>query len=390
MENVKIVDYYAVGKFHEVVNYSFLKLFSSIYKQVKYVSGKSANQNIKRMLTQEDEHSSVNIDCCIMPIYEQDTRRGAHLRDLWGFFLTLYQYFITPYRTLIFYNYTNKFSLPLILLFNILLRKKIVFVFHGELEFLIGKVSFLKLSGWYKKSMQFSFHYLFDKSPSYPLVLGDSIKSNLLKIYPKLESRILSIYHPCYFDDAVNYKIDKSHYPIKIGTVGSLNNAKGLNTLIELSIRLQDVIRENLLEIYSIGKVNDKDVELVDTIRWIGSEKGLPRNEFEQYIKQLSYILYLYPTDSYKFTASGALMDAVKMGKPIIALHNDYFNHMLSNNPIGYLGDSIDDIEYLIRQIISGSLKDDFSDGFKLLRNKVSIDNNIVLLKKELERVRLY
>lgn len=54
----------------------------------------------------------------------------------------------------------------------------------------------------------------------------------------------------------------------------------------------------------------------------------VPRDELEARVKKLDFILYLYPTDSYQLMASGAILDALSLQKPIIALKNDYFDYI--------------------------------------------------------------
>lgn len=388
MSRVKIVDYFAVGTFHEVVNYSFVKMCAGIFKQVKYLSGKSANQNMQRIFIQVDGNSPDNVRYSVMPNYEPDTPMGARLRDMWGFFLTLYHYVTTSRSTLLFYNYTNKFSLPLILTLNILLRKKVVFVFHGELEFLVGKVSYLKLSGWYRQSMRFSFRHLFMKSPAYALVLGDSIRENLAGIFPHLYPHILSICHPYILDKTkVHYVTEEKNKPVRIGTVGTMKETKGLKEFIALSDLLEDLLVQKRLELCSVGRVYADNIDLGEKIDWVGHEKGLPRDEFERQIQRLDYLLYLYPKGPYRFTASGALLDAVKMRKPIISFRNDYFDYLLKGCPIGYVRESITEVAQVIRDIVGGKLQDDFSAGFDGLSKKISLDVNEKKFENELKRI---
>lgn len=388
MERVKIIDYYAVGTFHEVVNYSFVKLCAGVFKQVRYLSGKSASQNMQRMFVQAEEMTPDNVSYGVMPNYEPDTPIGARLRDVWGFFLTLYHYVVTSRSTLLFYNYTNKFSLPLILMLNVLLQKKVVFVFHGELEFLVGKVSYLKLSGWYKQSMQFSFRHLFMKSPAYALVLGDSIRKNLAGIFSHLFPHILSICHPYILDNTGEHRvIEEKDNPVRIGTVGTMKESKGLREFLALSGLLEDLLTQKRLELYSVGRVYAGGIDLGKEINWVGHEKGLPRDEFEKQIQQLDYLLYLYPKEPYRFTASGAILDAVKMRKPILSLRNDYFDYLLDGCPIGYVRDSVEDLAQVIRDIVAGKLQEDFSAGFESLSEKVSLEANARVFENELKRM---
>lgn len=389
MNCIKIVDYYAVGTFHEVVNYSLVKMLSSLFEEVRYLSGSTASQNLQQMFVQTEKKEPSNIHFDIMPNYEADTPMGARLRDLWGFFLTVYQYIITPYNTLLFYNYVNKLSLPFILLLNILLRKKVIFLFHGELEFLEGKVSYLKTSGWYRQSMRFSFYYFFTKSPAYVMVLGDSIRKNLLTIYPHLFSHILSICHPYILNKSSEYKaIMRNKKPLCIGTVGTMKGSKGLKELLRLSDMLKDLLEEGKLELYSIGRVYANGIQLRDNISWVGHKNGLPRDEFEREVQRLDYLLFLYPINSYRFTASGAILDAIKMNKPIISLHNDYFEYLMDGcHSIGYIKNSLEELVQVIHDIIIGKSCEDFSTGLKDLSEKVSIEKNAYILKNELKRI---
>ena len=388
MEKVKIIDYYAVGTFHEVVNYSFIKMCASIFKKVQYFSGKTASLNLQQVFMRTDGKSPTNVHYKVMLNYERDTPVGARLRDIWGFFLTLYQYIITPYDKLLFYNYTNKLSLPFILLLNILFKKKVVCTFHGELEFIEGKVSYLKTSGWYRQSMRFSFHYLFMKSPAYVMVLGDSIRKNLSTIYPHLFPHILSICHPYIINEIEKYnETENKNCLVRIGTVGTMKESKGLKDLLHLAELLNDLLKGEKLELCSVGRVYANGVDLGNQITWIGYERGLSRDEFEKQVQRLDYLLYLYPVGAYRFTASGAILDAVKMKKPIIALHNDYFDYLLDGCPIGYVGNSVEELAQTIRDIVSGQLCYDFSAGLKKLSEKVSIKHNVHVFKNELYRV---
>ena len=62
--------------------------------------------------------------------------------------------------------------------------------------------------------------------------------------------------------------------------------------------------------------------------------------------KKLDYILFLYPRNSYKLVARGAIFDAFKFGKPVIALKNDYFNYLVSKGQkFGYFFDTIDELK---------------------------------------------
>ena len=78
-------------------------------------------------------------------------------------------------------------------------------------------------------------------------------------------------------------------------------------------------------------------------------------------------------------------MDAVKLRKPIISLHNDYFDYLMGKAPIGYMGNTLDELEQIIRKVVNRELNNNFNQEFDLLSQKISIVNNTILFEKELE-----
>lgn len=385
MKHIKIVDYYAINAFHEVVNLAMIFICARIFDNVVYISGKSANKNLRKLCLQHEEYYSSNISLKHRIVCEKDSMLGALFRTLLGFFITLYEYLFTAKKCVILYNYTNPLSMPIILILNIILRKNIIFMMHGELELQYKKISFYHPAMWYQMCYRFSFNNLLTKSPAYLLLLGDSIKQNIVQLYPDIVDRILTIWHP-YFVDESECGSWVMHKPIRIGTVGSMKKEKGLDSLITLSVLLEKEINDNELIIESIGKVENIEVLKWEKIKWIGAKGILPREDFENYIKELDFILYLYPVDSYKLTASGAIMDAIKFQKPILYLENDYFNHLIGDEHIGYSACKVEDLAIIIRRIIKNMCVDNFQPSFKCLMKKVSISGNTSLFHLELKK----
>ncbi len=383
---IKIIDYNSINSFHEIINLAFIDIFSSIFEEVYYISGKSAQLNNKKITKEIKGVFFENVRYKRLFTIETDTRLMTLIRHLWGFFTTLYYYFIIDRRDVIFYNYTNYFSLPIICLLNHILHKKVIFTFHGELELFTSQTKFFKPSALYKLLLKIGFKHCLSGSFCKGLVLGDSIRTNILCLYPHISKEIISICHPYYFKN--NNQTIKSQnqfpQPLRIGTIGSMNKNKGLMELIEVSLRLQPYIQSSQLEIFCIGKINDKNVKLPSNIQLIGSKNGLSREEYEKCINKLNYILYLYPTHSYKLTASGAIMDAIKSERPIISLKNDFFSYLLHNSCPGFLEDSIDELIHTIEKIIQNKSIPNFQKEFSETKHKIDIRTNAILLEKQI------
>lgn len=383
MSRIKIVDFFGIKSFHEVINLAIIVMCSQIFDKVIYFASRTSSVHIKQCYEKYKKDGGL-VEFKSMPIYEKDSHCGAFVRVVIGFFITLATYLFRKKNTVVLYNYTNPLSMPLILMLNFLLRRKTIFLMHGELELLLAdKIPVGKPSYWYRLCYIVSLKYLLKSNQALILVLGDSIKNNICKLYPGVINNVISICHPYFYGDK-EINLDVQHRAVlTVGTVGVMKRAKGFDALIELSKELEAEIWAGNLIIKSIGRVEDIDINPYHNIQWIGGNDFLPRNIFEAQIQSLDFILYLYPQNSYKFTASGAIMDAVKLGKPIISFHNDYFDYLLGDSPIGYWAKDVKDMASIIRTIQLD--RSDFGNNFEKLKKKTGILQNTYILKENLE-----
>ena len=389
MKKIKIVDFQSINDFHEMINLSIAIICNNIFEETIYKSGKSSNQNIKKLYESYSKNKKRNSNIIFIPkyVYDYQNKLAFQIRIILGFFITIFEYITTQKKKeVLLYTYTNAFSFPIILGLNVILQKKIIFLMHGELELQLKKnIPIYKPTKWYKTFHNIGFKYLLPHTNACILVLGDSIKMNLCKIHPQIINNVISICHPYIINKQTNVNISSISKTLNIGTIGLMNQSKGLNDLIKLSELLSEEINKNKLKISSIGKVTDIDINKYNQIKWIGGKESIPRKIFEEEIEKLDYILYLYPTSSYKLTASGAILDAIKLKKPIIGLNNDYFKYIMQNDAIGYMANNIYEIADTIKQLINTPQnRKDFSLQFQKLSEKISITYNTELLKNEL------
>ena len=385
MKTLKIIDFYSINNFHEIVNFSLLQCFSNIYSNVIYIVGKSAYENMQKLSTQNNIEFS-NVTFKSKWVVELTHPLGALLRMLFGFFIFLKEYFMLKKGETIFYNYNNPFALPFIALLNRLFKKNIIIIFHGELEFFITPISFYKLHAIYKLFNFISFKFLLKKSNIKILLLGNSIKRNLIEIFPQVTNLIISINHPYIFQNNNSRKLELNK-KLTIGTVGLLIPEKGLYELLKISNAFKKDISEDKIEIKIIGKVPAYiNKENYKEITWMPNEY-IPRDIFDKEIDTLDFILFLYPTNSYKLIASGALLDALSKEKPIIALKNSYFKECFEDYEVGYLCNSTEEITETIIRLINSDKQikyEQFVNNIRLLKNKFSIEYNTDLLKQQL------
>ena len=183
------------------------------------------------------------------------------------------------------------------------------------------------------------------------IILGDRALQTLKHyISPELADRFESIDHPVIGETRLPEQPDSQSRKLRVGTVGILNGHKGSDLYLELLDKMND--SRDKVEFYAVGHIQcdprpfvNMGVRLPENLN-----EPVPTGEFLRKVSKLDFLLYFYTDDKYKLTASGALLDAIRMRKPIIALRNDYFEYIFNKyGPLGYLVDSVDEMAELLR-----------------------------------------
>jgi hypothetical protein len=100
--------------------------------------------------------------------------------------------------------------------------------------------------------------------------------------------------------------------------------------------------------------------------------KPLSDEEFCKSVEALDFLLFLYPTDTYKLIASGAILDCLRFRRPVIALRTDYFDYLFRKfGAFGYLADSMEELQTLLRR--ASTLSRDFP--FDMIAERLSPTN---------------
>lgn len=321
MKKISLVDTFAVGTFHEIFNSAFLVSVMVSYDYIQYWGTKSSIENQKNVLS---KHNISNISYC----------------EVWnictsGLIGLLCRYIIAAInciRIIRRLDVDSKIILmnnnPFLTLLYPLINRDVNIICHGEMELLEGKdngklakfMTFLLKRAYLNKSLNPNLHFF---------VLGDSVLRNLKEIVP-LEnySHFASFDHPYIFKD-INYdQIKTLKYPLKIGVVSITTPSKGKTYLKQLLLSKSENV-----DIFHIGKIVDTGNELRDLGLKIvkrNENNELKREEYESWIRKMDFILFLYPTDNYRLTASGAIFECMSLGIPTISLRNDYFDYLRS------------------------------------------------------------
>jgi hypothetical protein len=229
-------------------------------------------------------------------------------------------------------------------------RQLIVF-YHDELEFLFRENQLV----WPWRQAYWVAKFLDGRDAGIlNVALGDSIAENLKRERPTARQRIVSLLHPYDFStDADPSEPSRINGVKRFGIPGICNVEKNAQSIFEVASHLQRAHPE--AEFVMVGRADGMkkyDNGLVD---FEESTKLIASDEYERKMKGLDYALYFYPPHSYRLTASGALMDAIKYNKPVIALKNDFFKDVFGRaGDIGYLCEDLREMEDTIAAILTG------------------------------------
>lgn len=346
-DRIVVIDTFSCGSFHEMFNAEILKAYSYIFKNVYHYGISSSIDCIQKICV-----DCSNIQYTRLPLsVESNNRIGTMMRFFWSALYTTF--FLSHFRKehYVAINYNNPFLLPLLRLFGRFMKGNVYICCHGELELLAGLSGKNGLLALMQKKMLFSFF----SRPVYKnvhfFVLGESIIENLNSIIPNNIEHFFSINHPYRFGIEQTVMSDFSQSNYRIGIIGLTNKNKGYDLLVRLVQNL-DLTNNRLIDLWHIGKLcgdivfmREKGVYVVER-----DENGnLSRNIYENLVSSLQFVLLLYPMDSYKLTASGAIFEAIANLKPVIALSNPFFEYVFSvMGKIGYLFHSMDELEQFL------------------------------------------
>lgn len=366
------IDSNSIGNFHEVFNAAFLKILETKFENILYLSSKSSYESLTKILINNNTSSnSDKVD--FKEIKVIDGRKSYHifLRKMYAsislFFLLL------KYRNqnIILANLNEFGSLYFNFLSN-LFNINLTIVAHGELEYLIQKVPRNRPIFVYKKLLQ---HFFINKITNNIkiITLGESIREKLIELYPKNNEAFVSMEHPYFFKNVSDVK--QLSLPVKMGIVGAVGENKGMLKFIELSENLKDLIMEKKLELHVVGK-HGYDTANYPLINFVAKANAIiPSDKYNDAIKDLNIILFFYDQNQYQLTASGAVFDAINHEKNIIAIKNNYFNHICSYGKIGYLCDDINEMENIIRKLMKGEINLETVNSFNELKHVFGWEN---------------
>jgi extradiol dioxygenase family protein len=374
------VDNTSTGSFHEMFNASSLKMFSEIYGEVIYYASETVKENTFNNLYK----TPINITHKYIPVINSKNRISNYLFAITAILTSCFILIKSNKKDVLFFNNTVIWSFLLHNFLCKILKRKVIFMFHGDLEYLYEPAS--PLNSFSMKVLEKIKQEKFTTSKDvYFCVLGESIKKNLKKyVSTKFYEKTISFEHSYIFREHIkSNKIDDSI--IRVGHLGELRKGK---LFVDNLFKFSNSLNINKkFKFYSIGRIlYDKDILKRNGIEIISdsNERRLSRLEMDEAISMLDYIVFLYPKEGYKLRASGALYDAIDCEKPILLLKNDYFENIISEHKdIGCLFENENEIVDYLKNV----KKSNKILNFKIIKQKLGPKSLGLKFKKELEKI---
>lgn len=381
---IKFIDSLCTNGMHLLFNASLIAILKKIFNDIT-IYGEKQNINRELQLLKEYKINTKNIKLkkILLPIAK--SKISNFLLYLCSFFYNLWFIIIANKNDILIFNYNNLLATRIINLFNKIFHRKILIFCHGELEFLYYNYTsfgpFNRFSFWLGRHFFLNKNIEVEKNIKF-VVLGESILKNIQLLFPKnISDHFMTMDHAYFFkNDPLKKKKLIDTDKIKIGSIGFFHELKGANDFCRLvssttNISIEFSITGKVL--YNIKKLQQLHINLPKNL----GKDHVSREELEKRIEELDIILFLYPCNSYKLMASGAILDALSMQKPIIALKNDYFEYIFKKySAFGYLFDSIDEII----EVLNRKEKLNISFNYKSIQEKLSVDMVSERFKREL------
>lgn len=262
--------------------------------------------------------------------------------------------------------------------FNILLKRKVIIVLHGQIEALLPNTKIGKTKYYYKIS-QFVFKI---KDHLRYIVFGESVKNNIAYLF-RDKDKMITIDQPYIYPEQLpNTKKDEKQ--IVLGIIGRADNTKNIQAFYEFIEKIQSEILSQKIKVKVVGKLSGLIPEKCVGKFSYFTEK-IDDEIMMKEIQTLDYALSFTDNSYYRAIPSGTFFDCIKWEIPILGLKNDFISHYFRKyGEVGKIFDTIDDMVSFIRCLEYQKQEDQYTSIFQRLKNDLSIDNLTRKLESQL------
>lgn len=307
---------------HEILDSSMIFILSKIFDTTEIHMSHGMINCLTPLLHKLRTHNILFYPTYLYP-------HKGHIRELIAALYDIRLLLTAENNSVLYFSSINIFSIhALNILAGLVKSKRIIFNCHSDMELLTEK----HLSGTFNifpRIIRNFFYKAKIRDNVFFLVLGDNILRNIKCLLPdKQNKNFFSCIHPYYTscgnDDFDCEKVEEKS--ISIGIVGSVSEEKGIKNIKDFANAIRNSKKQ--VKIYFISRIEDSsDIDSVEGLVNLNPEnRFIPREDYNAMVKKMDFIYFPYPYGSYSLTASGAVFEAIINLKPIIAMHNHYFD----------------------------------------------------------------
>ncbi|MGB0722025.1 MAG: glycosyltransferase [Gammaproteobacteria bacterium] len=169
--------------------------------------------------------------------------------------------------------------------------------------------------------------------------IGDALRAEM----PNIAQNVHVLEHPIIADagaTGADAPEPPGQPPVRVGFLGMANSPKGFDLFLKVAERVKQHCPEGI-QFHTIGPrapdMEPADWAALDTPPW---DRWLSAEEYREGVLGMNFVIMPYQAQHYRWSASGVLLDAIRYGRPVIALRNPVMENLFQRHgDIGYLCD---------------------------------------------------
>ena len=260
--------------------------------------------------------------------------------------------------SLIFFSSMSPFAnyfIHLLLRYFVTNDIKVIITLHGELQ-LLKSDNLKKVDKVYATCVR---RALWMKLPNRRfVVLNELIKSNLVAGGITDSSSIFEIPHP--YDNRwaiVHERNSNSNHKMVFGHIGTAKLTKNSHLFFDLAKKNAASVVSGQVAFLISGQVFEEMEPFHNTyVEFRQSSSFVETADYVEQCLMMDYAIFMYTDNQYSMISSGAIMDAIAFGIPIIGLKSTYLTYLfdLCHTKPGILCECYEDMTYYVQRLISG------------------------------------
>lgn len=355
---IHIIDANSAENTHILFNASMTKVLLDAYPehQVSFYSGGPHQLKISEYLTENERHRIKFVEIPTKTVgrgkIQKAFRVARNTLIDFSFFRRILSKVTTSRTDKVIVFKAHPASILMIKYLKIFYAKAdLMAVMHGEIEFI-----YYAETEWQKNIASIYKRIIAVSASNFRYILLNKISKHKLISDGLLKTQeIIEIDHPYPYSE-ISDKTANLSTPITFGQVGSLGLRKNAHLIYQLASAHSTEIECGFVRFVTIGPIEDDAIPyrnpLVVDFTGKNRDQYISRQTFIEETQKVDYAVFFYGPDQFIFRASGSVMDAIDLAKPIIAIKHPFFDYLVKEaGNIGFICEDLPQMSALISRL---------------------------------------